>query len=272
MTLVKKFLLRGLGASLLLYVLLAAALVVNQRSFIYLPFPGAITPEDARLENYARHQTTTADGTPIIYWESTGNESAPTLLYFHGNAGGLHMFTGPLDYLNKHDFHVIAIEYRGYPDAPSGASQTAIVSDGVALYDFVKKTRPHHPIVMWGWSLGSGIATQVAAKRNPTALVLEAPFTGVVDRAGEMFPMLPVNYLMRDTYLSRVAIKDVHSPLFIMHGEDDITIPVHHGKALFAAANEPKILRTYPHFGHENLMDSPGFPEAVAFLKSRAKP
>jgi len=268
---VKRNLLRLVGAIALIYVLLGSALIVNQRSFIYVPFPGALTPEEAKLENFVRREITAPDGKPIIYWESTGDGHEPTLFYFHGNAGGLHAFVEPIDHLNKQGFHVIAMEYRGYPGAPRGISQRAIVSDGVTLIDAVKKSRPNQPVAIWGWSLGSGVATQVAAERNPKALVLETPFTAVVDLAGEITPFLPVRWLMRDTFLSRDAIKRVHSPVFIIHGDKDIVVPLHHAKALYEAANEPKTIEVYPGFTHFNLMESPGFPNAIRFLKTELK-
>ncbi len=259
------------GVIALVYALFCLALIVNQRSFIYIPFPGAVTPEAAKLDNFARREITAPDGKHILYWESTGDAHEPTLLYFHGNAGGLHMFTGPLDYLNTHGFHVVAMEYRGYPDAPKGITQTLIVGDGVALFDALKKANPKKPIAIWGWSLGSGVATQVASQRAPSALVLESPFTAVVDRAKEMFPYLPVRSLMRDTYISRDAIKNVHAPLLILHGGEDLIVPLSHGKALYDAANMPKTILTYLDFDHHNLIESPGFPEAVRFLKKNAK-
>ncbi len=254
--------------ALALYVAFGGVMALTQRSFIYVPFDGPTEPVAAGLSGFTRGSTQAADGTPITYWESDAEPGAPTLLYFHGNGGGLHMFTRPLAYLHAQGFHVIAMEYRGYPGAPKGKSEQNIVADGIALFDhFAQRRAP----VIWGYSLGSGVATQVAAERPPTALVLEAPFTAVVDRAGELFPLLPTTLIVRDTYLSREAVTRIHAPLFIMHGEDDHIIPVHHGRALFAAANAPKTLKTYPGFGHLDLMDSPAFADAMAWLRGVKK-
>jgi uncharacterized protein len=254
--------------SVAVYLLFCLGMALNQRSFIYLPFAGPTNPEAAGLKNFARAQITAKDGTPIIYWESTGDRHEPTLLYFHGNGGGLHMFLPALDYLNTHGYHVVAMEYRGYPGAPTGKSEVNIVGDGIALFDRLKKSRSGTLPVIWGYSLGSGVATQVAARRAPRALVLEAPFTAVVDRAGEMFPILPVRYIIKDSYLSREAIHDIHAPVFIMHGEADRIVPVHHGRDLFSTANEPKILKTYPGVAHLDLIKSSAYEDAIHFLKS----
>jgi fermentation-respiration switch protein FrsA (DUF1100 family) len=115
------------------------------------------------------------------------------------------------------------------------------------------------------------VATQVAARRSPAAIILEAPFTAITDRAGEMFPILPVRHIIRDQYLSREAITQVHAPLFIMHGENDRIVPVHHGRALFARANEPKMLKTYPEFGHLDLINATAYSDAAAFLRTHRR-
>ncbi len=256
---------RPLMVTAALYLGFCGLMAINQRSFIYVPFAGPTEPALAKLAHFKRGQIQAPDGAAIIYWESVGDSHEPTLLYFHGNGGGLHMFVPYLDYLNTHGFHVVAMEYRGYPSAPKGSSQASIVGDGVAMFDHLATKKPP---ILWGYSLGSGVATQVAARRAPAAIVLEAPFTAITDRAGEMFPILPVRHIIRDSYLSREAVKQIHAPLFIMHGENDRIVPVHHGRALFALANEPKMLKTYPEFGHLDLIHSPAYSDATAFLRT----
>jgi alpha-beta hydrolase superfamily lysophospholipase len=253
------------------YALLAGGMALNQRAFIYVPFTGPTDPVEAGLPHFSRHHITTAEGTPILYWESVHQHNAPSLFYFHGNGGGLHQFTHTLQFLEDQGYHVVAMEYRGYPDAPKGPSETALVADGIALVDAIRTQYPHDKAIIWGYSLGSGVATQVAASRAPDVLILEAPFTAVVDRAAEMFPFLPAKWLMRDTYLSRVAIRTIHAPVFIMHGDEDLIIPPHHGQELFALANEPKSLGIYKGYAHLNLISSPAYSDAVTFIRDHLK-
>lgn len=253
------------------YALLAGGMALNQRAFIYVPFAGPTDPVEAGLPRFTRQHITTADGTPVIYWESVHQRGAPTLFYFHGNGGGLHKFTPALQFLEDQGYHVVAMEYRGYPGAPKGPSEQAIVADGIALVDAVRSQHPKDKTIIWGYSLGSGVATQVAANRQPDILILEAPFTAVVDRAAEMFPFLPATRLMRDTYLSRVAIRNIHTPVFIMHGDEDLIVPEHHGRELFELANEPKSLGIYKGYAHLNLISSPAYNDAVTFIKSHLK-
>ena len=246
------------------YVASCLGLAALERSLVYLPYPGPQTPQAAGLSGYDRQTFSAVDGAPIPYWEHDAN--APILLYFHGNGGGLYMFPKPLEFFAAQHFHVTAMEYRGYPSAPPHPSEHALVSDAVALYDRMHQKYPKQKIVIWGYSLGSGIATQLAARRHADALVLEAPFTATVDRAAQLFPWAPVHWLMRDQYLSREYIARIHTPLFIMHGEKDHIIPISHGEALFARAHEPKTFRRYTNAGHLNLMQTSAYGDAVTFM------
>ena len=249
-----------------IYLIMCAVLMMKERAILYQPLPGPSTPEEIGLKNFARHELENPNGTPIVYWESTGNNNSPTLLYFHGNGGGLYVFASAMTFIAEHGFHVVAMEYPGYPSAAGKATQSIVVHNAQLLFDHFQTVRPHSPIVLWGYSLGSGVAVQLAASRTSNAVVLEAPFTATVDRAAELFPIIPVHLLMRDQFRSREVIGQINAPLFIMHGEDDIIIPIHHGADLFAAAREPKTFHRYPQAGHLDLMKTPAYDDAASFL------
>lgn len=256
---------RLLFATVITYGFVCAALVIAEPHFLYMPFNGPNTPEAAGLPSYSLQHTTATDGTPINYWEHP-SASGPILLYFHGNGGGLHAFTFPLAQFAQAGFHVIAMEYRGYPGAAGKPSQQALTADAIALFDQTHQRYPNRPIAIWGYSLGTGIAVQLAAERAPAALVLEAPFSATVDLAATIYPFIPVRHLMRDQYRSREAITRVHAPLFIMHGETDRLVPITSGETLYNAANDPKEFHRYAGIGHLDLMHSPAYADAFAFL------
>ena len=249
-----------------IYLIICTMLVIQERSILYQPRPGPSTPQEIGLKNFTRHELPNPTGEPIVYWESTPNHNAPTLLYFHGNGGGLYMFAQAMAFIADQGFHVVAIEYPGYPGTTGQANQHKLVANAQRLFDHMQSTRPHSPIVLWGYSLGSGVAVQLAASRTANAVVLEAPFTATSDLIAEILPFIPVHLLMRDQFLSRSVIAHINTPLFIMHGEDDFIVPIHHGEALFAAAGEPKTFRHYAHVGHLDLMKTHAYHEAVKFL------
>lgn len=229
---------------------------------VFRPQPGPETPQNAGLDGYTR-ETFTHDGLTIPYWQHEAD--GPLLLYFHGNGAGLGGHTPLLAYLANHDIAVAAMEYRGYPGAPGRPSQHALVGDALALYDQLHAQAPHRPILLWGYSLGSGVAVQVAAKRPVAKMVLEAPFTSVRERAQQMFPYIPTG-LMRHPFPSRDTIGRVHAPLLILHGDADGVIPIAMGEALYAAANKPKQFIRYAGAGHTNLGSTHAYADALQFI------
>lgn len=247
------------------YLLICLMLFSFESRFVYMPFDGPTDPVQAGLEDYRQTMFTAADGEHIPLWKHT-EAKGPVILYFHGNGGGLHAHAKPLAYFAEHHMAITAMEYRGYPGAPGKPSEKALVADAIALYDHVRKIYPDRPIVVWGYSLGSGVATQLAAQRPVAALVLEAPFSAAVDVAKKMYPIIPVDWLMRDQFLSREAIGRVHAPLFIMHGEADTVIPILFSEQLYARANEPKEFHRYPHIGHMDLRKTPAYRDALDFI------
>lgn len=103
--------------------------------------------------------------------------------------------------------------------------------------------------------------------RPARALVLEAPFTAVADRAGTTL-LAPVHMLMWNQYRSRDVIKDIHAPLLILHGDKDYIIPIDHGRALFALAVEPKKMLEYTRYGHLNLYRTSAYGDAIAWMRA----
>lgn len=245
-------------------------LVVMEPKLVYQPFDGPTEPAAAGAPSFVKKQLESIGLPTITYWENRGQNPRFTLLYFHGNGGGLHAHAPALATLDTLGLHVVAMEYAGYPGTEGKPSEATLTAQSRTLYDMVA-ARKEGPLVIWGYSLGSGVATQLAAARTPAALVLEAPFTAVVDRAAELFPLMPVRRLMKNTYLSRDFIGTVQAPLLIMHGDADIIIPIHHGRALYALANKPKAFHEYVNCGHLDLYESPAYREALSFIEASLK-
>ncbi len=257
---------RGARILVIGYCLLLALLVTFESNLVYLPMTGASDPKQAELPHYQLKTLDQPGGPPIIYWENTAPKNAPTLLYFHGNGGGLFLHREALDYFDQHQLHVVAMEYPGYPRGAAGSPSEALIHrEAEALYDHLHQTHPR--IIIWGFSLGTGVATDLAAKRAARGLILEAPFTAVVDRAAEIYPWMPVRRLMHNAYRSRDAIAKNHAPLLILHGDADRIIPLRHGQALFALANEPKTMHIYPKAGHLDLREFGAYDDARRFIQ-----
>lgn len=248
------------------YVLFCLLMYTMQDALLYPRRAGRAPSPQTALENFTAHDFTAPDGLDIPYLEH--RDSGPVLLYFHGNGHGLSGFSGRLQRFAAQHLAVMAMEYRGYANAPGEPNERAIVADALAFYDVARKRYPNRPIVLWGYSLGTGVAVQLAAQRPVAALVLEAPFSATVDVAESMYPYLPIRWLMRDQFLSRETIGQVTAPLYILHGETDTIVPIMLAERLYARANEPKQFHRYPNTGHFDLMRGPAFGEAMAFIRA----
>jgi pimeloyl-ACP methyl ester carboxylesterase len=259
-------LIRILAIFSFVYLLAIGLLVIGESSMVYRPVDGPSNPTDTGLEHYHLKLLAIVKQSPVVYWENDAPADAPTVVYFHGNGGGLFLHKRALEFFDTAHLHIIAMEYPGYPGDPGDPSESLIVSQATALYDAVSKDAKRPPSI-WGYSLGTGVAVQVAAKRVPSALVLEAPFMGVDSRAQEMFPYAPIEQLMKNQYRSRDYIGKVHAPLLILHGTADQIVPIHHGRDLFALANEPKTFKSYDGYGHLNLSKSGAYQDADAFIR-----
>jgi fermentation-respiration switch protein FrsA (DUF1100 family) len=125
--------------------------------------------------------------------------------------------------------------------------------------------------VLYGISLGSGVATKMAAERDVGAVVLESPYTSTVDIAAWRFPIVPVTWLMEDRFESLARIRSIAEPVLIMHGDRDYVIPQQFGRRLFEAANEPKEGFWPQGLGHNDIFDNGGFDTALDFIRRALK-
>jgi fermentation-respiration switch protein FrsA (DUF1100 family) len=127
------------------------------------------------------------------------------------------------------------------------------LQDAAAAYGFTSARYGADKIVVWGFSLGTGVAVALAADQPVGKLILEAPYSSIADVAASVFWFMPVRLVLRDPFRSDRRIARVKAPLLIMHGERDAAIPISFGEHLFALAHQPKQFVRFPEGGHENL-------------------
>lgn len=234
-----------------LYVAVAACMYVFQRNFLYMPGGERTPPAVLGLTSVEEVELTTPDGETLIAWHGAAPLGAKTILYFHGNGGDL---AGRLDRVKAYrafGFGLLMMSYRGYSGSSGQPSEAANVADARLAYDWLigKGVRPAD-IVLFGESLGTGVAVQLGATVEIGGIILDAPYTSMADAAAGHYPWLPVRILLTDRYDSLSRIARVHAPLLVIHGGKDTIVPLPLGQALFAAANEPKRLQVYPEAGH----------------------
>ena len=240
-------------AAAIAYSMAAGYMYLNQRSFVFVPTGELATPEDKGLQNVSVETVEMADGTKTTVWTAApAEEGLPTVIYFHGNSSNLSGRWQRFKMILDSGYGLYAPTYRGYAGSEGNPSETAIIADALEHFDRAAATGT--PIIVHGESLGTGVATAVAAERPDAGLlVLEAPYTALVDMAFESYPWLPVGLLMKDPMKTRERIGKVKAPVLIIHGTEDAIIPVEHGERLFEFASDPRELLIVEGAGHGDL-------------------
>lgn len=245
--------------AVVLYALAAGAMYVAQRRFMYFPDAVRTSPASVGLSNVSEITIPTPDGEKLVAWYGKARPGQPTLLYLHGNGGSLALRSETMRKYLDHGRGMLMLAYRGFSGSTGSPSEAANVADAKLAYDRLTSigVKPGD-IILYGESLGSGVAIQVATKKPVEGLILDAPYTSILELASAQFPWLPVSLLLKDRYESIAYIRDVHVPIFILHGDADEIVPVEMGRRLFAAANEPKEIKIIPGGGHV-IHDGPSF-------------
>jgi fermentation-respiration switch protein FrsA (DUF1100 family) len=226
-----------------------------QRSLIYQPFGEFSTPAASGLPEMAAVRVATADGLDNLAWFAPPRRAGmPTVVFFHGNACNLSCWSYKARAFLDAGFGMMMTGYRGYEGNAGSPSEEGLFADARGVLDWLAaRGFAGRDIVLYGESLGSGVAVRMASERAVAAVILEAPYTTIADVAAVHVPFVPVEWLVRDRFDSLSRIADVHAPLLIVHGDQDTLIPSTLGRALFAAAREPRHALWVPAGGHSDL-------------------
>src|ERR1700737_4464858 len=246
-------------------------LFLVQRAFIF-PIPQTVrtTPQTAGFPGAEEHFLITADGEKVIIWHVPAKPGHAVVIYFAGSGDFLAGLVSRFRAITSDGTGLVALSYRGYAGSSGKPSEQGLLRDAAAAYAFTSARYSADRIVVWGFSLGTGVAVALAAEQPVGKLILEAPYTSIVDVAASAFPFMPVRWLMRDRFHSDQRIARVTAPLLVMHGASDPTIPIALGERLFALAREPKHFVRFPGGGHNDL-DSFGAIETARQFINAAK-
>jgi fermentation-respiration switch protein FrsA (DUF1100 family) len=235
------------------YGILAVAAFIAQRKLMYFPDPERVAPSGFALPGVEERVLAAPDGARLVAWYGRASTGKPTVLYFHGNAGNLASRSERVRKYVARGFGMLMLSYRGYGGSTGAPSESNNVADAKIAYDWlIADGVAPEDIVLYGESLGSGVAVQVAAEKPVGGLVLDAPYTSIVDVAAGAYPFFPVRWFLFDRYETMTYLPRVQVPLLIVHGEEDEVIPVAMGRAVYAAANAPKEIVTFPNARHSD--------------------
>jgi len=239
-----------IGSAVLLYLAVVALLWLAESRLIY--FPGAertLTAPPLSLQlPIERAELTTEDGVRLVGWVMPAANSTTGfwLLVCHGNAGNLSQFDRPAHYaaLSQLGLNLFAFDYRGYGESGGTPSEHGLYRDADAAYRYLREERgvPAERIIVFGHSLGSAVAIDLASRTPVAGLIVEGGLVSVIQRGQELYPFIPVRWIARTRFSSIDKIAHVAAPKLFLHAVADEVIPLSHGRRLFQAAQDPKRL------------------------------
>ncbi len=247
------------------YLLVVVGMFVFQRSFLYYPDRQAPDLADAGGEALEVVHTRSADGLELVHWyRPPASPGGPVVVVFHGNAGHAVDRVAKLRAMLEAGFGVFFAEYRGYGGNPGQPDEPGLTADARAVMALLEARGVGlERIILYGESLGTGVAVKMAVEHPVAGLVLEAPFTSIADVAQAHYWYLPARWLLHDKWESLGRIRGVASPILVVHGERDRVIPTRFGRRLFEAAPEPKTALYLPSAGHNDVWNYPEARRAI---------
>jgi fermentation-respiration switch protein FrsA (DUF1100 family) len=261
----------------LTYGALTLFLFTWQEQMVFLPTTSvAATPaqlgltyEDVRLHSGA--------GVQLQAWYvPAADPEAPVVLFFHGNAGNISHRLDTLGLLHGLGLSTLIIDYRGYGNSTGRPTEPGLYQDALAAWRYLVEERavPPEHIVLHGRSLGAAVAAWLATQERPGALILESAFLSVPELGAHHYPWLPVRLLARIRFPLDEYLRSVQVPVLVVHSPADEIVPFAHGRALYAAAREPRAFLEI-RGGHNEgfLLSGAHYREGLrAFLKAHVPP
>ena len=236
------------------YVLLLTIVFFFQRNLLYHPsvnnyLKDKITNEPTEIEKV---KITTVDNIDLVGWFYNKNiEKFKTILFFHGNAGSLENRTYKLNHFKDLNLNFLIIAWRGFSGNAGKTNEVGLYNDAASAIKWLQsKGITEQNIILYGESLGTGVAIEVAQNKNYAGIILESPYTSMVNVGKKYYPFFPVSLLLKDKFESYKKIKKVSVPILVLHGKKDKIVPFSMGKKIYELANEPKFFYSQEYGDH----------------------
>ena len=244
-----KYLYLALSSIILAYIIIVLFTYLYQRKLLYHPSENNYTGDEIQFDYKEVFIEVDKDIKLKSWFLEKDLKKNKTILYFHGNAGDLTNRVHKLNELNKLDVNILIISWRGFSGNQGKPTEKNLYNDARKSVEWLNETGvTNKNIILYGESLGTGVATELGQNNSFSGIVLESPFTSIADAAKIYYPYLPVNLLLKDRYDTIKKIKNIKIPVLIMHGKKDNIVPFFMGEKLYQMANEPK----YKYFSEED--------------------
>ena len=265
----RKIILQFISLIILVYLSVIIFLFFYQRNLLYHPNENNYSGNNLNFE-IEKVKIKTSDGIELLGWfHEKDLEKFKTIIFFHGNAGTLENRIYKLNRLKDLDVNFLIIAWRGFSGNKGKPTEKNLYEDGKSAVQWIKKFGVKNKnIILYGESLGTGIATEIAQNNDFAGVILETPFTSMADAASKFYPYIPVKLLLRDKYENLKKIKNIKSPILVMHGEVDQLVPFSMGEKIYKEANNPKYSYFTKDDDHMMEYDQNLIDNLNSFLKS----
>ncbi len=230
-----------LSIFVIIYFFILISTYLFQRNLLYHPTENNYSG-DQILVSIEKVKIKTQDGIKLMSWYHNKNLiNYKTILFLHGNAGNLENRIHKINHFKDMNVNFLIVAWRGFNGNKGKPTEKGLYEDARSAVRWLKsKGVKENNIIVYGESLGTGVATEIAQNKNFAGIILESPFTSMIDAGKDKYPYLPVSLLLKDKYESDKKIKNINSPILIMHGKIDNIVPFHMGEKMYELANRPK--------------------------------
>lgn len=259
----KKIFVTIISIILLMYFCLLAALYLFQENLI---FPGEKLPNDFEFSYDLPYKEITlpVNGAQLHGLHFTQENPRGLFFFLHGNAGNVHTWTDDVEYFQAVNYDLFIFDYRGYGKSTGKiSSQQELYDDVRVAWDYIISEYKDKPVVIYGRSLGSALATQLAKDVNPNLLVLVSPFTSMTAMAKQEHPIAP-SWLLRYPFPTDEMIKEVNAKVVLIHGDADAFISLDHSKSLQKLTQQKSELMVIKDGDHSDIHDLPDYKAALS--------
>tara|TARA_Y100001960_G_C14734445_1_gene859485 strand:+ start:1088 stop:1888 length:801 start_codon:yes stop_codon:yes gene_type:complete len=242
---------------LLIYLIVGFFLFFLQRKILFNICGKPKKPQEYGLNDIEEVSITAHDGQKLLAWYSPPKPNNPVLIYFHGNSFDIGERAFRIKKYIEMGWGVCLLAWRGYSGNSGKPTEKNLYIDGDSAIQWVQDKSKYNldNIIIYGESLGTGVAVQMATIYKFKSIILEAPFTSITDIAKKKYFMYPVKYLILDHFNNFSKIDKLLSPVLIISGKKDEIVPHEHSVRLFSKANTPKHHLFIDEAMHNDLYD-----------------
>ena len=225
----------------LIYLTILVITYLFQRNLLYHPTENNYSGDKISV-SVEKVKVKTKDELELLSWYHNKNSNNyKTILFLHGNAGSLDNRIHKINHFENMNVNFLLLSWRGFNGNKGKPTELGLYDDARSAVRWLESIGVEEKnIIIYGESLGTGVAIEIAQNKRFAGIILESPFTSMIAAGKDKYPYLPVRFLLKDKYESDKKIKNIKSPVLVMHGKVDNLVPFHMGKKIYELATEPK--------------------------------